>query len=151
LTAISHEYHHSVDGQLPYTPKSILRAPLTSISPNLVLGLGQLNGIGIITSPHDAIKDASEAPNLEGSVKEAKMVSKARRSKKAVRILLDPHTELTDTELRRARDNYLQEQSKLRGEILEQHLHKAAIESARELILNPPVISKCSALLRTME
>ncbi|PVF94566.1 hypothetical protein CPB86DRAFT_765649 [Serendipita vermifera] len=134
------------DAYVPHTPKSILRAPQASISPNLVLGLEEPNGIEDMPSPQANISAPSDAPNVPEDVKEANIGSKTRRPKKAVRILLDPHTELTDAELRRARDNYLREQSKMREEITKQRFQKAAAESARELILNPPVIIESEVL-----
>jgi hypothetical protein len=67
-----------------------------------------------------------------------------KKAKKQVRILLDARTELTDKELKEARDNYLKEQARLQLEIDEERFNKEAAERARSLFRAPPVM--CESL-----
>ncbi|KAG8851564.1 hypothetical protein FRB91_007720 [Serendipita sp. 411] len=91
-----------------------------------------------------------ESSNLDdnggGIVQAASIAVKSKRSKKQVRVLLDARTELTDKELREARDNYLQEQSRLRHEMEQQRLQKTVIERANELLYGPPDILEAEPL-----
>jgi meiotic recombination protein REC8 len=68
------------------------------------------------------------------------------RKKKNVRLLLDPRTELTNDELRNARDNYVADQMRLRREAERERAKKDAAEQARSLIFAPPSMRKCSRL-----
>ena len=65
------------------------------------------------------------------------------RKKKNVRLLLDPRTELTNDELRNARDNYVADQMRLKREAECEQAKKDAAEQARNLIFAPPSIRKC--------
>jgi meiotic recombination protein REC8 len=68
------------------------------------------------------------------------------RKKKNVRLLLDPRTELTNDELRNARDNYVADQMRLRREAECEQVKKDAAEQVRNLIFAPPSLRKCSTL-----
>lgn len=68
------------------------------------------------------------------------------RQKKNVRLLLDPRTELTNDELRNARDNYVADQMRLRREAERERAKKDAAEQARSLIFAPPSMRKCLIL-----
>jgi meiotic recombination protein REC8, fungi type len=70
----------------------------------------------------------------------------AKTRKKNVRLLLDPRTELTNEELRNARDNYVADQMRLRREAEREQAKKDAVEQARNLIFAPPSMRKCSTL-----
>lgn len=73
-------------------------------------------------------------------------VAAKTRKKKSVRLLLDPHTELTNDELRNARDNYVADQMRLRREGEREQAKKDAAEQARNLVFAPPTMRKCLTL-----
>jgi meiotic recombination protein REC8 len=83
-----------------------------------------------------------EGPNTEPP---APAPAKSRK-KKNVRLLLDPHTELTNDELRNARDNYVADQLRLRREADREQAKKDAVEQARNLVFAPPSMRKCLTL-----
>lgn len=68
------------------------------------------------------------------------------RKQKNVRLLLDPRTELTNDELRNARDDYVANQIRLRREAEREQAKKDAMEQARNLIFAPPSMRKYSTL-----
>lgn len=65
-----------------------------------------------------------------------------KKTKKKVRLLLDIRTELTDEELKNAKDNYLKEQARLRSVLQQERMNREIAERARNLIFEPPSISK---------
>jgi len=83
------------------------------------------------------------APAPEGTDTKPPAPAKIRK-KKNVRLLLDPRTELTNDELRNARDNYVADQIRLRREAEREQAKKDAAEQARNLIFAPPSMRKCS-------
>jgi len=90
------------------------------------------------------------APALEGINSELPALAPAKtRKKKNVRLLLDPRTELTNDELRNARDNYVANQIRLRREAEREQAKKDAMEQARNLIFAPPSMCKCSVFPRS--
>jgi meiotic recombination protein REC8 len=87
------------------------------------------------------------APAPEGANTEPPAPAPTKsRKKKNVRLLLDPRTELTNDELRNARDNYVADQMRLRREAECEQTKKDAVEQARNLIFAPPSIRKCTTL-----
>ncbi len=68
------------------------------------------------------------------------------RKKKNVRLLLDPRTELTNDELRNARESYVADQMRLRREAECEQAKKDAAEQVRNLIFAPPSLRKCPTL-----
>lgn len=87
------------------------------------------------------------APALESTNFEPPAPAPAKtRKKKNVRLLLDPRTELTNEELRNARDNYVADQIRLGREAEREQAKKDAVEQARNLIFAPPSMCKCSTL-----
>lgn len=88
-------------------------------------------------------------PAPRGSRAEAPAPVPAKtRKKKNVRLLLDPRTELTNDELRNARDSYVADQMRLRREAECEQAKKDAAEQMRNLIFAPPSLRKCSTLPR---
>ncbi|KAG8790263.1 hypothetical protein FRC17_008933, partial [Serendipita sp. 399] len=85
--------------------------------------------------------DSSTQEGIEiGVIQTAPVTAKPKRGKKQVRVLLDPRIELSDAELKAARDNYLQEQARLRHELEQQKLQKEVVDKVKELLYGPPDI-----------
>lgn len=83
----------------------------------------------------------------EGADAETPALAPAKsRKKKNVRLLLDPRTELTNDELRNARDNYVADQMRLRREAECEQAKKDAAEQVKNLIFAPPSLRECSTL-----
>lgn len=87
------------------------------------------------------------APTPEGAKAEAPAPAPTKsRKKKNVRLLLDPRTELTNDELRNARDSYVADQMRLRREAECEQAKKYAAEQVRNLIFAPPSLRECWTL-----
>lgn len=129
----------------PTRPRSILASPRIFADVGNLMNDGvSLNGDFGANEP-EPIRQETPAEDAEGEAATAPQ-PKTKRAKKQVRILLDARTELTDKELRDARDNYLQEQERLRREQQQQQFNKEAADRVQELLSAPPVISMSSSL-----
>lgn len=91
-------------------------------------------------SPDTDLNAPEGSINVPVDDEDRAVTPKPKRAKKQVRILLDARTELTDKELKEARDNYLKEQARLQLEIDEQRFNKEAAERARDLLRAPPAM-----------
>ena len=87
-------------------------------------------------------ENAEESINISANDEEREPAPRPKRAKRHVRVLLDARTELTDKELKDARDNYLMEQARLRAELDEQRYNKEAAERARDLLCAPPAMCR---------
>lgn len=90
----------------------------------------------------DPVTEHVQVGEAQKEAQEADKRSKKLPSKKQVRVLLDARTELTERELKEAREGYLIEQARLRREMEEQKYRKGTVELAQELLRAPPAISE---------
>lgn len=131
------------------TPRSILSTakPLSDVGNVLRDGTPAAD---IEFQPLEGEADQAQpnaTPQLTNDALPSPTKPKQRRPKKQVRVLLDARTELTDQELRDARDNYLAEQARLRQEMEQSQMQKNIAERAHELLFGPPDIRKCHLLI----
>lgn len=122
------------------TPRSILRVRTPPDMRNFLQEQNNYSQEGDLVLP-------DSDPNAPGGsvsglidIGDRAATPKPKRAKKQVRILLDVRTELTDKELKDARDNYLKEQTRLQVEINGQRSNKEAVERVRDLLHAPPAI-----------
>lgn len=121
------------------TPRSILRAtPFSDVGNLLPRGGSVQDGDFVMGEANQNSCDGSINPTVDEE--DRAPTPKPKRAKKQVRILLDARTELTDKELKDARDNYLVEQTRLHLALDEQRLNKEAAERAQDLLREPPVM-----------
>jgi hypothetical protein len=124
----------------PTQPRSILA------SPKVLADVGNLITDTVASSAdiwanNDEVS-RPDAPSEQAKGEQALANPKPKRAKKQVRILLDARTELTDKELKDARDNYIQEQARQRRELEYQQYNKEAADRVHDLLLAPPAISE---------
>jgi meiotic recombination protein REC8 len=116
-------------------------------SPKVLADVGNLIKDTIVSSGDiwanndEVSKPDAPSENAEGEQAAVNPQPKPKRAKKQVRILLDARTELTDKELKDARDNYIQEQARQRRELEHQQYNKEAANRVHDLLLAPPAIS----------
>ncbi|KAG9055962.1 hypothetical protein FS842_000686 [Serendipita sp. 407] len=126
------------NSQEPQASRPILASLMDPV--NIPLSSDAIEQVEFYPLENTSLESSNLDDNGGGIVQAASIAVKSKRGKKQVRVLLDARTELTDKELREARDNYLQEQSRLRHEMEQQRLQKTVVERANELLYGPPDI-----------
>ncbi|KAG8833583.1 hypothetical protein FRC20_007633, partial [Serendipita sp. 405] len=132
------------NSQEPQASRPILASLMDPV--NIPLSSDAIEQVEFYPLENTSLESSNLDDNGGGIVQAASIAVKSKRGKKQVRVLLDARTELTDKELREARDNYLQEQSRLRHEMEQQRLQKTVVERANELLYGPPDILEAEPL-----